>query len=320
MSGGPHRVLVTRDSVSAQRGSVLVDYRSKPFPKVSVVVITHNEGLNLRLTVENLQDTLPPNPEILVVDDNSSDGSTRFLKGTRGTVGLLRPRRRLGVARARNYGADRASGGVIVFCDAHLCFPRNWCWPLTDLLADPLIGAVSPCISDQEAPHCRGFGLRPSGPDLDVQWLNRKGNDPYPVPLLPGACLAMRRETFQATGGFDQGLILYGVEDCELSLRFWLLGYELWLVPAVEVAHQFRDQIAYAVDWRTVLHNRLRMAFLHLSEPRRERVLQALKTYPAFQAALELVGKGDAAVRRAALMTCRKYNDDWYFQRFGLGW
>jgi len=30
---------------------------------ISVVVITHNEGLNLRHTVENLQDTLPPEHE-----------------------------------------------------------------------------------------------------------------------------------------------------------------------------------------------------------------------------------------------------------------
>src|SRR5262249_33369986 len=152
------------------------------------------------------------------------------------------------------------------------------------------------------------------------QWLNRKGNDPYPVPLLPGACMAMRRDAFQDTGGFDPGLIRYGVEDCELSLRFWLLGYELWLIPAVEVAHQFRKQIPYTVPWRTVLHNRLRMAFLHLSDSRRERVVEALDTYPGFQAAMALVGRGNVNVRRVDLMSRRKHDDDWYFQRFRLPW
>lgn len=44
-----------------------------PGHKISVVAITHNEGMNLRLTVENLRDTLPPNHEILVVDDRSCD-------------------------------------------------------------------------------------------------------------------------------------------------------------------------------------------------------------------------------------------------------
>jgi GT2 family glycosyltransferase len=288
--------------------------------KISVVLISHNEGLNLRHTVENLQDTLPPDHEIIVVDDRSSDGSTDFLNEARGSIRRLRSECRLGVARARNYGANRSTGDVIVFCDAHLLFPRRWHHPMLRLLEDSLIGAVAPCISDREARHRRGFGLRPSGPDLNVEWLNRKGNDPYPVPLLPGACMAMRRDAFEAVGGFDEGLIRYGVEDCEMSLRFWLLGYELWLVPAVEVAHEFHDAIPYAVDWRTVLHNRLRMAFLHLSNDRRERVVNALKPYPAFQAALALVGRGGVNLRRAQLISQRKRNDDWYFGRFGLKW
>lgn len=292
---------------------------SRTRPKTSVVVITHNEGLNLRNTVENLLDTLPSGCEILVVDDRSSDGSANFLDRV-SSARLVRPERRLGVAGARNYGARQTTGSVIVFCDAHLSFPRNWHPPLMGLLEDPLIGAVAPCISDRETRHRKGFGLRPSGPALDVQWLNRKGNHPYPVPLLPGACMAMRRDTFDATGGFDEGLIRYGVEDCELSLRLWLLGLELWLVPGVEVAHQFRDQIPYAVNWRTVIHNRLRLAFLHFCDSRRALVLQALQQYPAFQAALGLISKSDLSLRRAELVARRQHDDDWFFQRFGLEW
>lgn len=293
---------------------------ANPRTKISVVVITHNEGLNLRRTVENLQDTLSPNREVVVVDDRSSDGSTDFLGNATGSVTLVRSGRRLGVAGARNYGATRTDGDVIVFCDAHVGFPRGWYRPILCLLEDPLVGAVAPCISDRDARHRQGFGLRPSGPDLDVEWLRQKGNDPYPVPLLPGACIAMRRDVFRAAGGFDQMLIRYGVEDLELSLRLWLLGYELWLVPAVNVEHEFHDQIPYEVDWQTVLHNRLRMAFLHFTNSRRLRVLDALKEYPDFEAALALVSKSDAALQRSELEYRRKHDDDWFFQRFGLNW
>jgi GT2 family glycosyltransferase len=299
--------------------------RSRPvttgtFTKTSVVVISHNEGLNLRLTVENLLDTLPPNHEIVVVDDCSSDGSTNFVRHLTGSVRLVRPGRRLGVARARNYGANLTDGHIILFCDAHLSFPPAWYVPFLAVLQDPLIGAVSPCISDREARRRKGFGLRPSGPDLDTEWLDRKGNDPYPVPLLPGACVAMRREVFKATGGFDPKLIRYGAEDHEFSLRLWLFGYELWLIPAVDVAHEFHDRIPYEVDWRTVLHNRLRMALLHFSSSRRERVLAVLKEYPGFAAASALVSRSDAVLRRCEFESLRKFNDDWFFQRFRLNW
>jgi hypothetical protein len=94
----------------------------------------------------------------------------------------------------------------------------------------------------------------------------------------------------------------------------------LWLVPGLEVAHQFRAQIPYEVNWRTVLHNRLRMAFLHLSDSRRDRVVKALETYPAFRTALDLVGRSDVTLRRANLLARRKHDDDWFFQRFRLEW
>jgi GT2 family glycosyltransferase len=293
---------------------------AKPCTKISVVVIAHNEGLNLRRTVENLQDTLAHNHEILVVDDCSSDGSADFLNEATGSAILAQSRRRLGVAGARNFGAKRTDGEVIVFCDAHLSFPPGWCRPVLGMLEDPLIGAVAPCISDREAHRRKGFGLRPSGPDLDVEWLKCEGNDPYPVPLLPGACMAMRRDVFRATGGFDQMLIRYGVEDVELSLRLWLLGYELWLIPAVDVEHEFHDQIPYEVDWRTIVHNRLRMAFLHFKSSRRARVLDALKEYPDFAAARLVVNNSSAALERSELECRRKHDDDWFFQRFGLRW
>ncbi|HSU57924.1 MAG TPA: glycosyltransferase [Bryobacteraceae bacterium] len=295
-------------------------HRIDPSNRISVVLIAHNEGLNLRLTVENLQNTLPPNHEIVVIDDRSSDGSADFLAGATGSVRLVRSGRRLGVAGARNYGTNQTDGDVIVFCDAHLSFPGGWCRPLLSLLEDPLIGAAAPCISDREARRHKGFGLRPSGPDLNAEWLGRKGNDPYPVPLLPGACMAMRRDLFRAVGGFDGNLIRYGVEDCELSLRLWLLGYELWLVPAVDVEHEFHDRIPYKVDWRTVLHNRLRMAFLHFSSSRLGRVLDALTEYPDFAAALDLVTRSDAALQRSELESRRRHDDDWFFQKFGLNW
>ena len=45
---------------------------------------------------------------------------------------------------------------------------------------------------------------------LEVEWLDRQGDKPYPVPLLPGGCLAMRRDTFEAIGGFDAAAIRCG--------------------------------------------------------------------------------------------------------------
>ena len=112
-------------------------------------------------------------------------------------------------------------------------------------------------------PQRRGFGLYLTGPDLHARWRGRQGLEPYAVPILPGCFLAMRRETFARTMGFDSGMRQLGGNDNELSCRFWLLGYELLVVPAIEVGHVFREKAPYEAKWAALVHNRLRMAFVH---------------------------------------------------------
>src|SRR5260370_34252725 len=85
--------------------------------KISVVVISRNEGSELKRTVENFDDTLPAGGEVIVIDDGSTDGSADHLALRRGRIRLHRAEGR-GVARARNFGARQARGPGIVYADA----------------------------------------------------------------------------------------------------------------------------------------------------------------------------------------------------------
>jgi GT2 family glycosyltransferase len=160
--------------------------------------------------------------------------------------------------------------------------------------------------------------MRVTGPDLSIRWLERRGRLPYAIPILSGAFLAMRREVFEETGGFDEGLVRWGANDLELSLRLWLLGYEQRLVPQVVVGHLFRPKHPYAVAWQTILHNLLRVAFIHFNPARIERVVIALKNHPAFARALAMFPESDALSRRARFGSLRVHNDDWFFDSFGI--
>src|SRR5689334_18232107 len=101
--------------------------------KISVVVISRNEGRELKRTVENFDDTLPPTAEIIVIDDGSTDGSADHLAPRRGRI-RLHHGHGCGVARARNFGAGQSRGNVIVYADAHLRLQPDWWRPMLDLL------------------------------------------------------------------------------------------------------------------------------------------------------------------------------------------
>jgi len=288
-------------------------------PKISVVVTALNEGVNLRGTVENLESTLPVRGEIVVVDDGSLDGSTQFLKRKRRRTKLLRAKN-LGVARARNWGASESTGNVIVFADAHVALPSKWWDPMIDLLAKPSIGAVSPAICDMKDPECRGYGLKLAGPYPNQEWLLRRTKTPQAVPLLPGCCWAMRRDVFNRTGGFDSGMVRWGSNDVEYSLRLWLLGYELQVVPDVEVLHLFREGYPYHVRSEWVLYNKMRLAFVHFGSRRIARVVSALQDYRGFPNAVARIIQSDVWIRRAALAGLRVRDAEWFFAKFGPRW
>jgi GT2 family glycosyltransferase len=285
----------------------------KAAPTISVIVVTRNEGTELHRTVENLRDTLPAGSEIVIVDDGSTDGSTTRYRRRIVAEGL-------GVARARNLGASRSKGELLVFADAHIRLPKGWWRPLAEALENPRVAAAAPAIRHLDHQKGEGYGLRFTGPDLDARWLKSRPEAVASAPIVPGCCLAMRRKTFRAVSGWDAGLRHRGGTDNEMSVRLWLRGYEAVIVPSVVVSHLFRTKSPYPVGWPQYLHNRLRLAFAHLSATRLTKVIRALQAHEQFGAAMELVLASDIAEIRRDLHARRQRSDDEYFERYGMKW
>ena len=289
-------------------------------PRISVVIIARNEAGWLPETIDSFRSTLPEGSQIVVVDDGSQDGGADFLR-KRGRKALLVRTPGLGEAKARNLGMRHATGDIIVCADAHLRLPPDWWAPMTELLEDPKVGAVSASISMMGHTSRRGCGLEISDAELTARWLKKRSDQPYPVPLLPGGFLAMCRETYAAIGGFDEAMPQLGALDMELSIRMWLLGYELWVVPEVVVAHRFKSGRNPSKRRCAVfMHNLLRMAFVHFNGPRITRVVEALHQFEGFPEGLAMTMESDVAARRSELYARRVRDSEWYFERFNNRW
>jgi len=80
----------------------------------------------VRSTVDAIASSGAAGYEIIIVDDGSTDGSCVFLENEpREATTLFRQSRR-GVAAARSAGAERATGDVLVFLDAHTAPQLGW--------------------------------------------------------------------------------------------------------------------------------------------------------------------------------------------------
>ncbi|MBV9581612.1 MAG: glycosyltransferase family 2 protein [Chloroflexi bacterium] len=288
-------------------------------PSATIVIASHNEGANLERTLRSLAASHLPNSEILVVDDGSTDGSTRDLD-RHFPVTVLHPSERLGSARARNFGAAHARGDALIFCDAHISVPADWMGALLALLHSAAVGAVGPVVVEAGQPNCKGFGAEWSDAALTWGWLPQRGSSAYPVPMLGAFCLALRRSVFASLGGFDSGIVVWGSEDAELCLRLWTHGYSCLLEPSIEVSHVFRPAHPYAVPWQTVFYNQLRLIISHFERERAERVIRKLGGSSEFAAAYAEVKRSDVWQRRAAMRRTRTRDAEWFCQHFHMDW
>src|SRR5437899_886231 len=121
----------------------------------------------------------------------------------------------------------------IVVAHAHVNVIKGWWEPLLRALEKPQAGAAGPAIADMEHPEFKGYGYCFQGPDLEMKWLPQKADTAYPVPQLGGCFIGMRRDVFKSIGGFDSGMIGWGLNDSELCMRLWGENYDLWVLPQV---------------------------------------------------------------------------------------
>ena len=313
----PFFIIPSPEPLSAEAAAQL--FRGDYPANLSVVLPAANESVLLQRTVEQFAKTLPPNSEIIVVDNGSTDGCANFLLAEpQANVTLIQTSEALGVAGARNRGLLQAQGEVVVFADSHIDVPENWWQPLVATLNRPHVGLVGPGIGIMGNPNTTfAYGQRIAEPNLRTEWLPKKEEEPYAVPALGGGFMAMRHDTLKAAGAFDDGMPKWGLEDTEICIRYWLLGYEVWTAPSVNIMHYFRKDRPYSgVQVKHVTHNVLRTALLHFGQSRIARVVKALQERPEFSDAMSLTVDTDVWCRRAELNARRMHDDDWFFAKF----
>ena len=226
---------------------------------------------------------------------------------------MIRTPRRLRVAGARNYGAASANGEVLVFCDAHIEVDTRWVPLLAEVIRDPRVGLAGPTVCGFSESFLCGYGMVPDE-GLNVHWLPRVDKDPYPVPMICGAFVAIRRQLSMECGGFDAGLLQWGLEDLELSMHIWAAGYQCMLIPRIVVRFLFRTRQPYRVAAGKILHNVFRVGTVHFGEHRLTRLRNSRSSDPAATEAEQLLLAGDAKTRQHMIRAHRIHDDDWYFE------
>ena len=225
--------------------------------QLSVIIVSYNsiELLeNCLFSVQKAMQTI--GGEIIIVDNNSNDGSKESLPSKFPGVKFIFNNENLGFGKACNRGFKSSSGDHILFLNPDTVLPRTCLKDCISFLkTHEDAGAVGVRMMDDKgkflkeskrglpspsASFYKLFGLTAVFPGSETIAKYYQGhlpeNENNPVEVLSGAFMMIKRTVFEKVKGFDETFFMYG-EDIDLSLRISQLGYKNYYLGKISITH-----------------------------------------------------------------------------------
>jgi glycosyltransferase involved in cell wall biosynthesis len=160
--------------------------------RVSLVIPVYNEESYLALCLDAIaQQTVRPF-EVIVVDNNSTDGTAAVARRYSFVTLLHEPRQ--GVAYARDCGFNASRGDIIGRTDGDTILARNWVERLQTVFADKAVDAASGLVDYRDIGWRGAFNLI----DEKFRHFLARRADSLGEMFLYGVNMAIRREAWEA--------------------------------------------------------------------------------------------------------------------------
>lgn len=204
---------------------------TRNLPALSIIIPARNEVHNLRRTMPNLTALqYPGDCEIILVDDNSSDGTAEFAQSFGVDILHLQdlPVDWLGKPHACHHGAQLASGEWLLFTDADVMhYPHGPANAVLYCLEKGLDG-ISLFLGHPCASWIERVTLMVAYAGLFASLRNLDG-------FLNGQYILMKRSVYRASNGFS-AVRKEKLEDLALGTHLYRNGYHLELLRGTDVA------------------------------------------------------------------------------------
>lgn len=211
--------------------------------------------------------------EIIIVDDCSTDGSEKYLKDNFPQISILANTQNSGFSKTINKGIFAAKNDLVLLLNSDVKLSadyfkdqlRYFSMPDTFGVMGKIIGWEDDIIQDAaKYPKFEGFKLKTSSnylPDSSDVTLA------YSM-YLSGANALVNRKKLIQLGGFNELYSPFYMEDVDLSIRAWRVGWKCYYEPLSICRHRTSTSIASKEkkEFVRVIYNRNKMYFhaIHL--------------------------------------------------------
>lgn len=228
---------------------IIVNYKVKEYiiPCIKSILQLNNEDISL---------------EIIIVDNNSKDGSVEDIQENFPDVKLFINSENIGFSKGINQGANFASGKYfyILNPDTYL-INDNLSLFLKFINQNPNVSILGPSIINNKNKIEQSFWRMPtilntvlSITHLDYFNKNKNYNsklflNPIEVESISGGALFVRASIFKKLNGFDPDL--FWMEDIDFCLRNHNINYKTFYIPKAKVFHHKGKSAKKNISWAT---------------------------------------------------------------------
>jgi len=281
--------------------------------KLSIIIVNYNVKYFLEQCLHAAQKAASKvSSEIIVVDNNSVDGSCQMMEEKFSEIQFISNKENLGFSKANNQAIRIARGEYILLLNPDTVVEEDSFLKIVDFMdKTPDAGGLGVKMIDGKGhflpeskrglptpevafwkmfgfsklfPHSKRFGRYHLG------YLDK--DKTHEVDVLAGAFMLLRKETLDKVGLLDEDYFMYG-EDIDLSYRITLGGYKNYYLPETTIIHYKGESTKKgSINYVKVFYNAMIIfARKHFSEgnARRYSILINLAIY--FSAFLSLAGR-----------------------------
>ncbi len=212
--------------------------------RASIIIPVFNQLEYTKRCIQSIfQNTDNKLYELIIVDNNSTDGHQQYLDKLKGQVVVIKNKENLGFAKACNQGAAAACGEFLVFLNNDTEPQTRWLDALVAaadknsnagavgaklVYPDGRLQEAGALIFSDGSGDNFGRGKSPDNPVFNIA---------CEVDYCSGACLLVRRDIFKRIGGFDERYSPAYYEETDLCFAIRKLGCQVLYEPGAVVIH-----------------------------------------------------------------------------------
>ncbi|MFH1663411.1 MAG: glycosyltransferase family 2 protein [archaeon] len=200
--------------------------------KTSVIIPLHNGEKIIEKTLEGVYNQSLKPDEVIVIDDCSTDNSLDIVK--KFPCKIIKLEKNSGPAVARNLGAEKAKGNILVFVDVDAVLEKH---VLERMIQDYEENPEVACVCGTFSKFSRGAGWVDKFRNLQIFWWHNQDNlNKKFISIFMVTGGSIKRKIFFEMNGFDTTYADADVEDYEMGHRI-VKKYKILLDKKIQFDH-----------------------------------------------------------------------------------